>query len=386
MSHDLAPITPGILRWAREAAGYTTEVIAKKTGVKPETVEAWEDGTKPLTVGRLDTLSHIYKRPTAIFYLAEPPAEEDVRKAVDFRAGNPGKPPSLLYQLRHARERRVAAVDLAAEAGIQLQPFELSCKSSESHAEVGRRLRSWLGVEMNEQELWSKDASGYMALNGWKDAIERKFVLIFQAGKADLGTCRGFSVSADVYPVIVTNSVDVAVSRCFTLMHELAHLGLRQGGLCDMHDGGQETFCNRVAAATLMPATSFPRPNPDLAENDPNFRVLARKYSVSEQALVLRMLDLGLVDEKTYRRLRAAFDMRNAQARDRKDSEEKNLIIPQHTKAIARNGRAFTQLVLAAYHRHGISGHRASRYLDVSFRFLGEIERDIARRATRAAS
>lgn len=59
MSHDLAPITPGILRWAPEVAGYTTEVIAKKTGVKPETVGGWEDGTKPLTVGRLDTLAHL---------------------------------------------------------------------------------------------------------------------------------------------------------------------------------------------------------------------------------------------------------------------------------------------------------------------------------------
>ncbi|HEV3190577.1 MAG TPA: hypothetical protein VGY54_08785 [Polyangiaceae bacterium] len=129
-----------------------------------------------------------------------------------------------------------------------------------------------------------------------------------------------------------------------------------------LHDGGQEAFFNRVAAATLMPANSFPRPNLDLAENDPNFRALARKCSVSEQALVLRMLDLGLVDEQTYRRLKAAFDLRNAEASARKDAEEKNVSIPQHTKAIARNGRAFTKLVLAAYHRHGISGHRASRY------------------------
>lgn len=390
MATDFAPITPAMLQWARETSGYSLEEVAKKAGVKPGTIAAWEDGSKPITQGRVDLLANIYKRPTAIFYLPEAPAEDDARKVADFRAGTHHKPPALLYQLRHARERRAAAVALASEAAVTPARFSFSCNANENALEVGERLREWLNVDHQQQQAWvKKDPSGYTALNAWKEAIESRSVLVFQAGKRDLGQCRGFSINADVYPVIVTRSVDTPVSRCFTLMHELAHLGLRQGGVCDLLDHGVESFCNKVAAAALMPAATFA---PLLREfkrhgtSEPSIVKLARAYSVSEQALVLRMLELGLVDSSLYARMRDHFEMRNAQASARKDEEKTSAPIPQHTRAIARNGRAFTKLVLDAYHRNAISAQRASRYLEVSYQFLGDIERDMARHAFRVAS
>jgi Zn-dependent peptidase ImmA (M78 family)/transcriptional regulator with XRE-family HTH domain len=391
MATDFAPITPAILHWAREASGYSLEDVAKKMGgVRASTVAGWEDGLRPITLGRLELLARIYKRPTAIFFGADVPAEEDFRKAADFRSVSHRKPPPLLYQLRHAKERHDAAVDLASEAGIKPAAFDFSCATSEKASEVGERLRSWLNVDHTQQQAWSKDASGYAALNAWKDAIEGRSVLVFQASKRDLSGCRGFSVYADVYPVVVVSSLDAPVARSFTLMHELTHLGLRQTGVCDLHDGGVESFCNRVAAAALMPASTFAPLLRQAARkgdtSDVTIGKLARSYSVSEQALVLRMLELGLVDSKFYARMRDHFDLRNAQALARSDEEKKSVVIPQHTLAIARNGREFTRLVLEAYHRRAISAHRASRYLEVSFQFLRDIERDMARHPWKVAS
>lgn len=58
-------------------------------------------------------------------------------------------------------------------------------------------------------------------------------------------------------PVVAVNGQDAYVGRNFTLVHELVHLALHPGGICnpvgDVGVGGAEAFCNAVAAAILVP-------------------------------------------------------------------------------------------------------------------------------------
>lgn len=49
-----APITPTVLRWAREVAGYRPDDVAEKLKVTRERVLAWESGEESLSVSRLD--------------------------------------------------------------------------------------------------------------------------------------------------------------------------------------------------------------------------------------------------------------------------------------------------------------------------------------------
>jgi Zn-dependent peptidase ImmA (M78 family) len=59
------------------------------------------------------------------------------------------------------------------------------------------------------------------------------------------------------------NGGDAQVGRTFSLLHELCHLILRDGGLCLPGDDrireetDLEALCNRVAGATLVPAESL---------------------------------------------------------------------------------------------------------------------------------
>jgi Zn-dependent peptidase ImmA (M78 family) len=293
--------------------------------------------------------------------------------------------PGLIYQIRHAHERRGIARDLLSEMGEVPNRFSFGCKREEDPVEVGARLRGLLGISVETQRQWSKDTSGYAALNGWKDAAENSGAIVFQASKRDLNHVRGFSIHADILPVIMLTSEDVPVARAFTLMHELAHVGLREGGVCDLHDGDIELFCNQVAAAVLMPPkellgeiAAMGNPAKD-GWPDAALRKLARLFSVSEQALVLRLVALGAVSWDFYRKMRPEFDLRNRQAKSREGKEEQGFV-PPHKMSMARNGVVFTRLVLEAYHRRAITSHRAATYLGISFDGLGKVEQEMAHR------
>jgi transcriptional regulator with XRE-family HTH domain len=84
-------VKPALLRWARETSGLTTEETAKKIGVKPERLAEWEEGTLRPTVAQLRKAADVYKRPFAVFFLCDPPAQPVPLH--DFRrlpAGTPG--------------------------------------------------------------------------------------------------------------------------------------------------------------------------------------------------------------------------------------------------------------------------------------------------------
>ena len=75
----------------------------------------------------------------------------------------------------------------------------------------------------------------------------------------DLGVevFRGFALADDFAPFLVVNPKDSAAARCFTLIHELAHLWVGEPGI----SGGDpmdpvEVFCNRVASGFLLPWTA----------------------------------------------------------------------------------------------------------------------------------
>jgi len=389
MSAEEAFITPAVLRWAREQAGYSIEEVANRVGVKPARVEAWETGTAKLTLGRLEMLAAIYKRPTAIFYLPAPP-RETFSKPADFRDRHPGRmAPNLIYQIRHAEERREIALELMPEIG-ELQPvkFSFACRRMDEPEHAGERLRHFLEVAWETQKGWGRsDSSGYAALNGWKEATETAAVLVFQASKNQMGHARGFSLHADVLPVVVLSSEDVPVARCFTLLHELAHLGLHEGGICDLHDRGIERFCNEVAAAALMPKSELHaemgalRSSKTASWTDGDIRRLAKAFSVSEQALVLRLCSVGAVSWEFYEHKRGEFEARNKQAKERKEPG----FVPPHQMALAHNGTSFTRLVLEAYHQRCVTAHRASSYLGLSLEHFGKAEMEVSRRWRRAS-
>jgi transcriptional regulator with XRE-family HTH domain len=70
-----ALVEPALLVWVRKTAGLTTEEAAKKAQTTPAQLAAWEAGVDYPSIPKLRLLGVAYKRPIAVFYLAEPPQD-----------------------------------------------------------------------------------------------------------------------------------------------------------------------------------------------------------------------------------------------------------------------------------------------------------------------
>ena len=387
-----ALVEPSLLRWARESAGLDTEVAAKKAGVKPERLESWEAGERRPSIVQLRKLAHIYRRPIAVFYLPEPPA--DIPTPRDFRR-LPGEiagieSPELRYEVRRAVTRREIALELLSEEGEEAPEFLLRARLSDDPDDLASRVRDTLDVDLRTQYTWR---GTYDPFNGWRAAIEEQGVLVLQMVDVEPAEARGFSISEMPLPTVVANIKDAPRGRTFTLLHELTHVVLRQGGLCDLDDLASrpvdrlnvEKFCNRVAGAILIPRDALLSEGAvrdhggDPAWTDEELRALSQRFGASREAVLRRLLDLGRTDEDYYRERREGFLAEYEEARRHREAG----FAPPHQLALASAGPAFAGLVLSSYAHGNITASDVSDYLGVRLKHLPRIEQQLVGRGPR---
>jgi transcriptional regulator with XRE-family HTH domain len=86
-------ISPALVTWARETAGFTSAEAAKRLKMDEERLAAWEDpaSDQAPSIPQLRKLAALFKRPLAVFYLREAPPR--LRKTLR-RLGNASAPRS----------------------------------------------------------------------------------------------------------------------------------------------------------------------------------------------------------------------------------------------------------------------------------------------------
>jgi len=228
---------------------------------------------------------------------------------------------------------------------------------------------------------------GYEPLNHWRTALESHGVLVFQTSRVDLDEARGFSIAERPLPVVVVNGGDPPNGRVFSMLHELVHVALRSGGICDMEERAKrppeedrvEVFCNHVAGAVLVPRDAL------LSEEsiekgtsgswpDDALTRLAVRYGVSREVVLRRLLILGRTTESFYKRKRAEY----AEEWRLRQKEQKGFA-PPDVMALGRVGRLFAQLVLESYRQKRITSSNVADYLDVKLKHVDSIERQATR-------
>lgn len=70
-----AAITPDLVVWALEFAGFMREQVAARLDVDRDTLRDWERGESRPTVSRMRKIAALYRRPLALFYLPERPTD-----------------------------------------------------------------------------------------------------------------------------------------------------------------------------------------------------------------------------------------------------------------------------------------------------------------------
>jgi Zn-dependent peptidase ImmA (M78 family) len=389
-----AIVEPTVLEWARTSAGFDAETAAKKAGVPAAKLKAWERGESRPSVVQLRKLGKTYKRPLGVFYLAAPPKDfqplEDYRRLPSKKVGTIS--PDLRVEIRRAWDRREIALDLFRALNDEPVKFDLAVAANDESEEIGKAVRKHLGVTYHQQSSWT---TPHAALNGWRTAAEACGVLVFQASGIALEEMRGFSLSKSPLPSIVLNIRDTPFGRVFTLAHELAHLALHSGGLCDLREpaSGQvslEVRCNAIAAACLMPRKRF-LAEPEVASyvqaahsdevwSDNVLRRLSRRYGVSREAVLRRLRTFNLISDGDFRERVA-----DLQAEYNK-SESHGGYAPPHLVAMAKAGRLFTRLVLASYHQDAVTAADVADYLAIRLKHLPKIETEALAPAPTGAS
>ncbi len=392
-----AKVKGTVLAWARDSAGLTLEEAARRAGTTEGKLADWESESKAPTVGQLQKLAVVYRRPLAVFYLQEPPLRFQAMR--DFRrmpgAGLISFSPELSLEIRIAHQRRQLALELLQESGEEIPQFQLSARLTDNPEEVGAGIRRALGVGPQERASWRADTAGYTAFNSWRARIENAHVLVFQSSRVTADEVSGFAIAEDLLPAIAVSRKRTSVRRrTFSLIHELAHLMLRQSGVSELDVDADrppeeqriEIFCNKVAAATLVPEESF-RNEPLLAGaeraserwTDDDIRELALNYSVSREALVRRMLTLGYTTAAFYRRKRQQYNEEFQKWIEREREEykkpgKKDYKTNPPRDALTNFGAPLVQMILGSYYQERMTLSDVSGYLGIRTRHIPRLE------------
>jgi len=391
MATDSAPVTPEVLRWARETVGATLDDAATRAGVTEARIQAWESGEAEPTLAKLRALAKLYQRPLSVFFLPEAPTTFDAMR--DFRrlpgAADHSWSRALHKVYRRAIDQQAVAVELM-EADDEIPQSAIPEAAIQDPPEdAARTARRALGVNLAHQFSWRMPDESFA---GWMEAVEAAGVFVLRTSEVPFEEMRGFSVSSGHIPVIVVNALDWPRGQVFTLLHEVAHLMLREGGLCDLlePDSGQgrqiEAWCNAVAAAILMPASSFLdneviRPPGRREWDDEVLAQLSGRWGVSREAILRRLVTLERATMDFYLEKRAEYQAAYAERREeerlrRKQSESKGGP-PPYRMTVRDRGKPYVRLVLDAYQRDLITPSSLSTLLALKLKHLANLEHEV---------
>jgi len=321
MARVYADINPDVLEWARKRARYDRALLAAKVGVKADRYGWWETGEAKPTLRQLGVLVRLLHQPLQTFFMSDVPDEPEalagMRRLPGSRIGQ--ESPELATQVDLAIERRAIALRLYRELREEPPSLNMTAALTRRPEEIAGSIRETLGVTIEEQESWKKP---HKAIRGWRAALESAGVLVFQVPGVELSEMRGFAFATRPLPIIGINSKDSPRGRIFTIFHELTHILLNETFL---DPGGRgwfdigpafkvEHFCNRVAAATLVPAEDLLSQARAIGKigqdvwSDAEVADMALRYQVSRAVMIRRLRNLQLIAKAAFEQLCGEYD------------------------------------------------------------------------------
>jgi len=385
-----APINSSILVWARKSSGMEIEDVIQKLGKKiqrlnKELLNSWETGDQYPTLKQLQILADLYKRPLASFFLTRIPLEEPLPK--DFRTLDSKRAYRLTHRIRFAIRwaRRVQKIssslltDINKEYKFKYQKYLLS----EDPISLSEKIRSDFNYSKETQLKLKTENDAFEYLRA---KIEGTGVIILKTPSQysfPVDQARALSfVDREPY-VILINNKDLTCAKIFSLIHEFAHLLIRETSLCNTEyiDSNNSTFlektevfCNQFASNFLVPDQLIKSYNLKsiLLEEDAYLDVtlnqLSHEFKVSKHVILRKLLDLNLINSNIYRNKVASW-RNNKLPRGKQFGKN----VPS-INALKTNGLKYSGLVLEAYKNDRITYSDASDYLNLKSKYLPQLE------------
>lgn len=380
------PFNREMFRWARERREITVEEAAARLGVAPASVAAWESGDAAPTIRQARKLAEVYDRAFLEFFRVGPPAISEPTLVPDFRLHRGEARPHESRDLKDmqvwAESTRANALDLfdILGEGPPTLPESLRRRPEENPARAAEGARRGLDFPISDQ--LDRNSRERDALpKRLREAMEKAGILVLKSGELGRFGARGLCIATEPLPVVVFGG-EAPSAQLFTLAHELGHISLGESAVSgslaappeELRARAVETWCNRFAAAFLIPEAALvafrPVPaNPAHTIDDADLNALARRFGVSPHAMLLRLIELGHVDEAHYwRDRRARFLAEEAAYRG---GGRPSYYGSRYRSAV---GDRYTGLVLDAWNTGRITNHSAAEFMGIkSLRHLNDI-------------
>lgn len=370
------PVQPAVIRWARETAGLDIATAASRIGVKPDRVEDWEDGSLAPTIKQIRDMADVYVRPLAALFMQEP-LEDDVKRDLpDFRRQEVRAhvvSRALQKAMMRAHRQRDALRDVAED--LELPDAMISPQFSLDQRFKADALGDQLRVALRMTSI-SKSVllQPEVLLRELVRRAEELNVTVIQVQRVDASEMRSFSLGDGTCPIVALNGADWPRGKVYTLLHELAHVGFRSNGLCDLQrtqDVTLERQCDAVAAAALMPASLFLAALGSVsaeAITHDLVRAVGNEFGASGEAALLRMVELGRASWDDYWRLKTGFEQAyaafKAEERQRNADKDSPIFYPVKVRDL---GRRFIRQMVSAHREDVLSSRDLAQLLEVPY-------------------
>ncbi|WP_414463329.1 ImmA/IrrE family metallo-endopeptidase [Hyphomicrobium sp. DY-1] len=388
MVHAL--VTGEVLKWARQRAGLTVDIVADKLKVTPEDVLEWEEDRGLPSFAKARDLAKLLRVPFGYFFLEKPPHETvaiaDLRRLGDDTAQALGADFMAVYQ--DAKNKQAWYRDHLIASGADELDFVGSASIRDSAITVAQTIRETLGVDAE----WRRGCPNWEAMfRGLVDKTETAGILVLRNSlvgnnthrKLSVNEFRGFALSDGYAPLIFVNTGDSAAAQIFSLCHELVHIWINESaisnfGISTSTEGYDpiEVFCNKVAAEFLVSQAEFRERWNETLTLQENADALAREFKVSTIVIARRALDLGRIDRGAYTAfVRAATDAFEAR---QEATHEKGSGGPDfYVMAKLRNSPTFARAVLREAFEGRLLLRDAGALLSVKPSKLRDLQREV---------
>jgi Zn-dependent peptidase ImmA (M78 family) len=361
-----------VLVWARESIALSKNQVVEKTNISATKLNQLELGEKLPTLDELKKLSKVYKRTIATLLLDTPPKEKPLpkdRRTINSENQNIFHEKTILA-VRKARALANSYLELRTELGIETRKFNLSAKLNEDPKHIALTIRKTLKLDELKNIKKPIEALEYSI-----EQCEQLGIMVFQLSLTK-DNVRGFAITDDIVPIIgIKRGQETPQSKLFSLFHELGHIILNEGGICDLSDKSTikiEKWCNAFSAEILIPTAEFIENEIVLQyiENDnknwslKDLVVVGNAFKASPLAILRSLLENKLVTKEFYAEKHEKWN--KPQFGRAKIPEGRNI----SKEAIQEKGRTYVSLAFRAFDRNRIDLKDLSDFLGVKLSYI----------------
>jgi len=356
-----------VLVWARESIAMSRTHASESTGISAKRLIQLEEGEKQPTLDELKEFSKTYKRTIATLLLSIPPDEKPLpadRRTIDSKELGTFHEKTILA-VRKARALVISLIELKKDAGIGIPRFQDKASFNDRPVEIANKLRKeWHLDEIRQFENINHVLDAYI------EKLESLGIAVFQLSLTQ-DKLRGFSIVDDEMPIIaIKRGGEQSTAKIFTLFHELGHVLLNEGGLCDLIEDSSiqiEKWCNAFAGEILIPTSELLQMEIVIehklkgemiwAKND--LIELASHFHVGPLAILRSLLENKLTTSQFYKEKHQAWNKPTFGRA--KIPEGRNMA----KETIKEKGRTYISLAFTAFDQNRIDIKDLSDFLGV---------------------